>query len=159
MHWVHFSLITDLSLSESHSPLCVFVLCLSDIAACSCTVWRAEQPLPRLWVWLPRGTTYAKKMKYSTAAWVKIIHQINMSYVIKASLQGQSYDHTEAWRSFEYLWQWFWIKRCSRIFTLLMLRVQRHPQMLWWPLVIARYKKWCFERKYVSNLTCLWWDQ
>lgn len=26
--------------------------------------------------------------------------------------------------------------------------------MLWWPLEIARYKKWCFERKYASNLTC-----
>lgn len=37
---------------------------------------------------------------------------------------------------------------------LLMLRVQRHLSMLWWPLEIARYKKWCFERKYASNLTC-----
>lgn len=29
----------------------------------------------------------------------------------------------------------------------------------WWPLVIAHYKTWCFERKYASNFTRLWWDQ
>lgn len=139
------------------------------------------QLLPRLWVWLLAGPPMLKMHAQKTSTeWTAPCERNKLLQTARLPRQHKR-EFTQPWQPrckvglLHHTWglRLIWIPLAA-LQKLSWMDVEKGSpeysncwcwgfngivRMLWWPLVIAHYKKWCFERKHASNCTCLWWEQ